>query len=72
MKKTLALALAVLMLFAVMAGCGKKAEDPVTSPEDSSAPPAETAEGSVYYLNFKPEQDGRFVGFPSQANDFAA
>ncbi len=57
MKKTLALALAVLMLFAVMAGCGKKAEDPVTSPEDSTAPPAETAEGSVYYLNFKPEQD---------------
>ena len=46
MKKIIALLLALVMVFALVA-CGAKEE----------APAEEAAAGSVYYLNFKPEAD---------------
>ena len=57
MKKFLALLLALVMVFA-LAACG---EEPAA---ESEAPAAESEEpaaaGSVYYLNFKPEQDAQW------------
>ncbi len=47
MKKLIALLLALVMVLSLCA-CGAKEE---------AAAPAEEAAGSVYYLNFKPEQD---------------
>ena len=64
MKKILAMLLALCMVFALCA-CGQSAA-PAEQPAQESAAPAEdaapadetpAAEGSVYYLNFKPEQD---------------
>lgn len=52
MKKTLALVLALALCFALLAGCGSKSAEPQGSGE-----PAASADGSVYYLNFKPEAD---------------
>ena len=60
MKKTLALLLALVMVLSLCA-CGSSNEAAEAPAEDSAAeaPAAEApaAEGSVYYLNFKPEQD---------------
>ncbi len=64
MKKILAMLLALCMVFALCA-CGQSAapaEQPAkqdAAPAEDAAPADETpaAEGSVYYLNFKPEQD---------------
>ena len=62
MKKILALLLALAMVFSLCA-CGSSEAPAEEAPaEDSAAEeaPAEeapAAEGSVYYLNFKPEQD---------------
>ncbi len=64
MKKILAMLLALCMVFALCA-CGQSAapaEQPAqqdAAPAEEAAPADETpaAEGSVYYLNFKPEQD---------------
>ena len=66
MKKLFALMLAVVMVVS-MAACGAKEEPAATEAPATEAPaaaeteaPAETkaaAAGSVYYLNFKPEQD---------------
>jgi len=63
MKKLIALLLAVVMVFA-LAACGAKTEAPAETPAEAPAEtpaeaPAEApaAAGSVYYLNFKPEQD---------------
>ena len=64
MKKILAMLLALCMVFALYA-CGQSAapaEQPAqqdAAPAEDAAPADETpaAEGSVYYLNFKPEQD---------------
>ncbi len=60
MKKIIALLLALVMVFALCA-CGSQ---PANNPpaEETKAPAEETpaasgAEGSVYYLNFKPEAD---------------
>lgn len=60
MKKIIALLLALVMVFALCA-CGSQ---PANTPpaEETKAPAEETpaassAEGSVYYLNFKPEAD---------------
>ena len=53
MKKTLALVLALVLCFALLAGCGSKQE-----PAQGSAEPAgDASNGSVYWLNFKPESD---------------
>ena len=56
MKKLIALLLALVMVFALCA-CGAKEEAPAAAPaEEAAAPAEEAAAGSVYYLNFKPEQ----------------
>ncbi|MDD6024781.1 MAG: ABC transporter substrate-binding protein [Oscillospiraceae bacterium] len=60
MKRMLALLMALAMVFA-LAACGSEAasapaaEAEASAAEGSAAAPA--ADGSVYYLNFKPEQD---------------
>ena len=58
MKKLIALLLALVMVLSLCA-CGAKEEAPAAAPaEDAAEAPAEeVAAGSVYYLNFKPEQD---------------
>lgn len=67
-KQILALMLATMMLATFIAGCGAPASSTAptppaapAAPADPAAPaaPAETpaAAGSVYFLNFKPEQD---------------
>ena len=61
MKKIIAMLLAVVMVFALCA-CGDQPAADNTPAEESKAPAEETpaassAEGSVYYLNFKPEAD---------------
>lgn len=63
MKKYLALLLALVMVLALFAGCSTPAADPTDDPNADPAtdPGTEPAgEGSVYYLNFKPEQDGQW------------
>ena len=66
MKKKVALALATTMMAsAVMSGCGNSgqaqqaapAETKAATEENAAEAAAPAAEGSVYYLNFKPEQD---------------
>lgn len=61
MKKIIAMLLAVVMVFALCA-CGSQPAAGNTPAEETKAPAEETpaassAEGSVYYLNFKPEAD---------------
>ncbi len=68
-KKLLALTLTGALAMSLLAGCGGSSDDTATTDttttedtaatEDTDAAEAETAsgEGSVYYLNFKPEQD---------------
>ena len=60
MKKLIAMLLALVMVFGLVAcgGSEKPAETQAAAPEAApEAPAAEAAAGSVYYLNFKPEQD---------------
>ena len=64
MKKLIAMLLALVMVFGLVAcgGTEKPAETQAAAPEAtapaaSEAPAAEAAAGSVYYLNFKPEQN---------------
>ena len=52
MKKIIAMLLALVMVFALCA-CGQ----PAAPAEQPAEEPAPAAEGSVYYLNFKPEAD---------------
>ena len=64
MKKLIAMLLALAMVLS-LAACGAKTEAPAETQAQAAAPaPAETqaaeapkAEGSVYWLNFKPESD---------------
>ena len=53
MKKIIALLLVLAMALSLVA-CGAKSEPAATEAPKAEAPPAT---GSVYYLNFKPEQD---------------
>ncbi len=59
-KKLLALALSGAMIAAMLAGCSNTgttaSPSPSVSPSESASPSAPAASGSVYYLNFKPEQ----------------
>ena len=67
MKKFLALGLAAVLLLSLLSGCTAPAEpqdsaDPSVTDEPAGNEPVEdepeaAAGGSVYYLNFKPEQD---------------
>ena len=62
MKKFLALLLALVMVFA-LAACGDSGTEATDPPAEGSTAPTEggdTASGSVYYLNFKPEQDAQW------------
>ena len=62
MKKTMAILLALTMM-ALTFGCTPATPAPPTAPPASPSSPSEEppkapeAQGSVYYLNFKPEQD---------------
>ena len=59
MKKLIAMLLALVMVFGLVAcgGAEKPAETQAAAPEAAApeAPAADAAAGSVYYLNFKPE-----------------
>ena len=59
MKKFLALVLALVMVFA-LAACGEEPAAPAGSTAPESGAPADTSEATVYYLNFKPEQDAQW------------
>ena len=54
-KRFLSIALAGALAATALVGCGKK-EEP-SSGENNNKPDTEATGGSVYYLNFKPEQD---------------
>ena len=56
MKRLLALIMALAMVFALVA-CGNAESAAETSAAASAAGSEAAASGSVYYLNFKPEQD---------------
>ncbi|MDD3428540.1 MAG: ABC transporter substrate-binding protein [Oscillospiraceae bacterium] len=56
MKKFLALALTLAMALTMLAGCGSSASSSTPAASSSTAT-SEAAKGSVYFLNFKPEQD---------------
>ena len=53
MKKTIALVLALVLCLALMAGCGSKQD----AQGSAAAPAGDASNGSVYWLNFKPESD---------------
>ena len=56
MKKVFALLLTLTLCVGLLSACGgSKTETPASSGEGGTSAPAAT--GSVYYLNFKPEQD---------------
>ncbi len=63
MKKLLALALTGALSLTLLAGCSNSGTQATNPPAGDNTKPVETtagtptAEGSVYYLNFKPEQD---------------
>ncbi len=63
MKKAIALALSLMLLVAVLSGCGTK------TTETSTEPSVEAATGSVYYLNFKPEQADQWVALAAKYTD---
>ena len=63
MKKLIAMLLALALVFGLVAcgGAEKPAETQAAAPEaaapEAAAPAEKKAEGSVYWLNFKPESD---------------
>jgi len=62
-KKLLSVLLSMTMVATVLAGCGSKTEEipndngSVQEEEQTNTDEASAEQGSVYYLNFKPEQD---------------
>lgn len=60
MKKALALLLSMMLLLAVLSGCGTKIS------ENSTEPSVAKPTGSVYYLNFKPEQADKWVALAAK------
>lgn len=60
MKKALALSLSMMLLLAVLSGCGTK------NSETSAEPSVAAVTGSVYYLNFKPEQADKWVALAAK------
>ena len=58
MKKLIAMLLALALVFGLVA-CGGKTEEkaPEAAAPEAAAPAEKKAEGSVYWLNFKPESD---------------
>ena len=60
MKKAIALLLSLMLLVAVLSGCGTKEE------ASSAQPSVAAAAGSVYYLNFKPEQADKWVALAAK------
>ena len=57
MKKALTLLLSLSLCVGLLAGCGAKEETPAATSSTPAASSTESATGSVYYLNFKPEAD---------------
>ena len=60
MKKVIALLLSLTMAVGMLTACGAKEEAPAEAPaatEEVAEEAAPAADGAVYYLNFKPEQD---------------
>lgn len=61
MKKVMALLLSLTMVGGMLTGCGGTTDDNTPAVTDETevgeTTGGETADGSVYYLNFKPEQD---------------
>lgn len=58
MRKIFAYALTGALAASALAGCGSKTEAPAeTKAAQEAGAEAPAADGSVYYLNFKPEQD---------------
>ena len=60
MKKVIALLLSLTMVVGMLTACGAKEEAPAEAPaatEEAAEEAAPAADGAVYYLNFKPEQD---------------
>ena len=58
-KKLLAAGMAGAMVLGVLAGCGGGSSSTATSGSTGGSQTSE-AKGSVYYLNFKPEQDAQW------------
>ena len=56
MKKVIALLLSLTMAVGMLTACGAKEEAPAAT-EEAAEEAAPAADGAVYYLNFKPEQD---------------
>ena len=57
-KRLVALTLTCALAATALAGCGgSTGGDSTASGDSTAATETSTAEGSVYYLNFKPEQD---------------
>jgi len=60
-KRFLAAALAKLMLCVMLAGCGDSSSGSSDAGSSDVVEGVDNAEGGkVYYLNFKPEQDGQW------------
>ena len=57
MKKTIAMLMALVMVFALCACGGSSAPAATQAPAAEAPAEAPAAEGSVYWLNFKPESD---------------
>ncbi len=79
-RKSIAIVLALLMICGLMAACTSSptpsatvattpSPSPVVSNEPAVSNEPEPAAGSVYYLNFKPEQDGQWQDLAKRYTD---